>query len=279
MLPWGVVWVTGSNKGIGFAIVKALCSKFDGDVFLTARNEERGKSAVEKLKAEGLNPKFYLLDIEDIESIKSLAAFIKSEYGGLDVLVNNAAIAYKMADTAPFAEQAENTTKINFFATYNVCQHLFPLLKPHARVVNVSSSAGQLSFIPDKNLQQKFLSESLTEEQLCDLMQQFVSDTKAGVHEKNGWGNRAYCVSKIGINALTFIQHRKFLEDSRPDIVVNAVHPGYVDTDMSSHKGVLTPEQGAEAPVYLALLPPNVETPRGEFVWNDKTVRSWIGEA
>ncbi|GFQ87537.1 carbonyl reductase 1 [Trichonephila clavata] len=89
-------------------------------------------------------------------------------------------------------------------------------------------------------------------------MKQFVDDAKLGVHEKNGWGNRAYSISKIGINALTFIQHRQFLQDPRRDIVVNAVHPGYVDTDMTSHKGVLSPEQGAEAPVYLALLPPNI---------------------
>ncbi|GIY73899.1 carbonyl reductase 1 [Caerostris extrusa] len=247
-----VAIVTGSNKGIGFAIVKALCSKFDGDVFLTARNEERGKSAVEKLKAEGLNPKFHLLDIEDIDSIKSLAAFIKSEYGGLDVLVNNAAIAYKMADTAPFAEQAENTTKINFLQ--------------HTIVVNMSSSAGQLSYIPDKNLQQKFLSESLTEEQLCDLMKQFILKMEQIVIHVGGcctWGVQCNCSRQTELRTA----------------VSWKVHPGYVDTDMTSHKGVLTPEQGAEAPVYLALLPPNVETPRGEFVWNDKTVKSWIGAA
>ncbi|GFQ87534.1 carbonyl reductase 3 [Trichonephila clavata] len=137
-----VAVVTGSNKGIGFAIVKALCSKFEGNVILTARDEERGKAAVEKLKAEGLNPEFHLLDISDENSIKTLASFLKNEYGGLDVLVNNAAIAYKMADPAPFSEQAEKTVQVNFFDTLNVCHHLFPLLRPHARVVNVSSSAG-----------------------------------------------------------------------------------------------------------------------------------------
>ena len=45
-----VAVVTGSNKGIGFAIVKGLLQKFDGDVFLTSRNEERGLAAVEGLK-------------------------------------------------------------------------------------------------------------------------------------------------------------------------------------------------------------------------------------
>ncbi|KFM77919.1 Carbonyl reductase [NADPH] 1, partial [Stegodyphus mimosarum] len=94
-----------------------------------------------------------------------LASFLKDQYGGLDVLVNNAAITYKMADTAPFSEQAENTIKINFFATLNVCHHLFPLLRPHARVVNVSSSEGKLSHIPNPELRQKLSSETLTEEE------------------------------------------------------------------------------------------------------------------
>lgn len=271
-----VAVVTGSNKGIGFAIVRALCSKFDGDVFLTARNETRGRNAVKELEKEGLHPKFHLLDISSLESIKSLASYLKEHYGGLDLLVNNAAIAYKVIDPTPFSEQAENTIKVNFFDTLNVCHELYPLLKPHARVVNVTSSCGRLSLIPSKELQQKFLSDTLTEQELCELMNQFVSDAKAGTNEEKGWGNSAYVVSKVGVNALTFIQHRKFTEDPRADIVINAVHPGYVDTDMSSHKGPLTPDQGAVAPVYCALLPPNVESPRGQFIWFDKTVAAWL---
>ena len=41
--------VTGSNRGIGFAIVRGLCEQFDGDVYLTARDESRGLAAVKKL--------------------------------------------------------------------------------------------------------------------------------------------------------------------------------------------------------------------------------------
>lgn len=271
-----VAVVTGSNKGIGFAIVRGLCSKFDGDVLLTARDEGRGKDAIKELEREGLKPKFHLLDISSIDSIKALGSFLKTQYGGIDVLVNNAAIAYKNADTAPFPEQAENTIRINVFDTLNVCRELFPLLRPHARVVNLSSSAGKLSRIPGKRLQEKFLSPTLTEEELSSLMSQFVKDAKDGVHEEQGWGNSAYVVSKVGVNALTFMQHRKFQDDTRADIVINAVHPGFVDTDMTSHKGPLTPDQGAESSLYCALLPPNVKSPRGEFIWNDKTVAAWL---
>ncbi|XP_023215226.1 carbonyl reductase [NADPH] 1-like [Centruroides sculpturatus] len=267
--------VTGGNKGIGFAIVKALCQKFDGHVYLTARDEQRGRNAVAELEKLGLKPKFHLLNISSLDSICQFRDYLKENYGGLDVLVNNAAIAYKVDSKAPFGEQAENTVAVNFFDTLNVCKELFPLLKPHARVVNVSSVCGLLSKVGNENLQKKFSSPDLTIEELCSLMKKFVEDAKNGVHQENGWGNSAYCVSKVGLSALSFIYQRQFDKDPRPDLVINPVHPGYVDTDMTSHKGPLTPDQGAEAPVYAALLPKNVDKPRGQFIWNDKTIVEW----
>lgn len=51
-------------------------------------------------------------------------------------------------------------------------------------------------------------------------------------------------MSKVAVSALTFIQQHAFDADPREDLVVNAVHPGYVDTDMTSHKGPLTIEEG-----------------------------------
>lgn len=83
------------------------------------------------------------MDIENVDSIVKFRDFLKSTHGGLDVLVNNAAMAYKMSATEPFSEQAEVTCRVNFFATMNCCNELFPLLRPHARVVNVSSSSGK----------------------------------------------------------------------------------------------------------------------------------------
>jgi carbonyl reductase 1 len=52
-------------------------------------------------------------------------------------------------------------------------------------------------------------------------------------------------MSKVGLTAITRIHQRMFdKERSQDDIVINALCPGFVDTDMSSHKGHLTPEQG-----------------------------------
>lgn len=94
--------VTGSNKGIGFATVKALCSTAGSGavVYLTARSVERGNDAVKKLNKEGLKPRFHPLDVDDASSIATFASFLKKEHGGLDVLVNNAAIAYKVETLA-----------------------------------------------------------------------------------------------------------------------------------------------------------------------------------
>ena len=89
--------VTGSNKGIGFAAVRALCKQLDnGVVYLTSRNEERGKEAVAKLNKEGLKPQFHQLDIDDRTSVERLRDYLKKTYGGLDILINNAGIAFKV---------------------------------------------------------------------------------------------------------------------------------------------------------------------------------------
>ncbi|KAI3363471.1 hypothetical protein L3Q82_012082, partial [Scortum barcoo] len=84
-----------SNKGIGLAIVRALCKQYQGDIYLTARDAGRGQEAVESLSKEGLTAKFHQLDINDLNSITTAAAFFKEKYGGVDILVNNAGIAFK----------------------------------------------------------------------------------------------------------------------------------------------------------------------------------------
>lgn len=92
-----VAIVTGSNRGIGNSIVKGLAQSFKGIVYLTARDEESGKKAVADLKKDhGLEVKFHQLDIDNLDSIKKFASYIKEQHNGVDILVNNAAIAYKV---------------------------------------------------------------------------------------------------------------------------------------------------------------------------------------
>lgn len=272
-----VAVITGSNKGIGYAIVKALCEKFNGDVYLTARDKNRGLQAVKNLNQLGYKPKFYVCDVTVPDSICKLRDHIAEEYGGLDVLVNNAAIAFMADATEPFGLQAKETVRVNYFGLRDTCSILFPLLRSHARVVNVSSSLGHLSKIPGEELRKKFASPNLTVSELSELMNSFVKAAEENSHTQFGWPNNAYVVSKVGVSALTIIQQREFNSDNRrSDLIVNSVHPGYVDTDMTRHKGHLTIEQGAEAPVYLALLPENTVKPKGDYVWFTKDIVDWV---
>lgn len=75
------------------------------------------------------------------------------------------------------------------------------------------------------------------------------SAAKSGDHIKEGWGDNAYAVSKVGVSALTRIQQRLMDEDARTnfthgDILINSCHPGDVKTEMSSYRRYFTPEQG-----------------------------------
>jgi len=53
-------------------------------------------NAVSELKKQGLNPKFYQLDINDDNSVNTFRDYLQNTYGGLDVLVNNAAIMFQV---------------------------------------------------------------------------------------------------------------------------------------------------------------------------------------
>ena len=277
-----VAIVTGGNKGIGLGIVRGLAEQFDGSVYLTARNVERGSKSVKELEKEGLNVSFHQLDIDDKSSIEKLCEYMKQNYGGIDVLVNNAGIAFKNAATEPMHVQAQVTIQTNYFGTKQVCDILFPILKPGARVVNVSSSAGFLLNVcgeePAATELRKKLESSdttLTIEELDGLMNQFIKASEDGTFKEKGWGGSTYVASKVGLSALSRIQQRELLEDDRQDISVNHVHPGYVDTDMTSHKGPLTIEQGAKSSIYCALLPPNTDI-KGKYLWYDCQIVDWV---
>ncbi|GMH02627.1 hypothetical protein Nepgr_004466 [Nepenthes gracilis] len=94
--------------------------------------------------------------------------------------------------------------------------------------------------------------DELTEDKVDEVVKEFLEDVKQGQIKNKGWPKQfsAYIVSKAAVNAYTRILANKY-----PNISINAVHPGYVSTDINFNTGSLTVEEGARGPIMLALMP------------------------
>lgn len=86
-----VALVSGSNQGLGFALVEALCKNLgpDASVYLTARDLARGEAALRHLRDRGLSPLFHLLDVTDDASVASFAETIRTRHEGVDIVISN----------------------------------------------------------------------------------------------------------------------------------------------------------------------------------------------
>ena len=275
--------VTGSSRGLGLELVRALCKRLpEAKVYLTALTLNEGNEAVKLLDNEGLQPMMRLLDVRNKDMLKNLRDELLEDHGGLDILINNAGIAFKPEDTETFAEKARVTLETNYWGNRRCCEVMFPILRSGARVVNMSSSCGFLGHL-DKGrfikaasqLKDRLGSKDITIEELDDLMKEFEKDAETGTHMENGWPDSTYVVSKIGFSALSRIQQRVFDSDIRTDLVVNHVHPGYLPTYLTGFKGSMTVEEGVAAPLYAALLPPETSV-RGQYIWKDCSIVDWV---
>ncbi|PPD90262.1 hypothetical protein GOBAR_DD12765 [Gossypium barbadense] len=276
-----VAVVTGANKGIGFELCRNLASK-GIMVVLTSRDEKRGLEAFAKLKDSGLSHHlvFHQLDVTVPSSIASLVDYVKSKFGKLDVLVNNAGIfgailhqqafvkATELAGYFPSEEQAseyeiatqtfelaQECLETNYYGAKRMVEAFVPLLhlSDSPRIVNVSSIMGLLKNIPSQWAKEVLSdAESVTEEQVDEVLKQFLKDFKEGSLKDQGWPIyfSAYTLSKAAMNAYTRIVANKY-----PSFLVNSIGPGFVKTDITCNTGALTAAEGAENVARLALLP------------------------
>eukprot|EP01124_Arcella_intermedia_P014645 TRINITY_DN21187_c0_g1_i1.p1 TRINITY_DN21187_c0_g1~~TRINITY_DN21187_c0_g1_i1.p1 ORF type:complete len:269 (-),score=62.43 TRINITY_DN21187_c0_g1_i1:28-738(-) len=234
-------------------------------VLVGARSVEKGSKVVEDLKSE--NAKFIHIDLDDEETIRKASEHVKSTFGGLDILINNAAMAFK--GDAWGEQVAQQTFKTNYTGTKQMCAHFLPLLNPHGRLVNVSSGAGRLGILQNESLKAQFTDPSLTEEKLDDLVQTFFKAVKEDNYAQLGFPKSCYGMSKLALNCYTRILMRK----SKDDILINCVCPGWCQTNMSSFSGSRTAAKGAETPVWLALIPPQTEFKQGFY--RDLQIIDW----
>lgn len=228
-----IVLVTGANKGIGRAAA-AQFAELGMTVLVGARNAKRGEEAAEELRADGGDAHAVTLDVTDIETVRAAAQWIDERYGRLDALVNNAGItgsgqvapqdALDQLPSGVDLDMVREVFEANVLGVIAVTNAMLPLLRRSqaARIVNVSSGAASLAIAAMPGGPMSTLPPSA-----------------------------AYSPSKNALNGLT-VQYANELR--RDGILVNAVAPGYVDTDINDHNGFLTPAQGAEILVRMATL-------------------------
>lgn len=274
-----IALVTGANKGIGKEICRLLAKDPSiGATVLACRSLERGQEAIRELQADGCaNLHCVEYDLSQPETSASVHDYVESNFGRLDILVNNAAICfndptlYGKVEHTPFEAQAEITVRTNFFGTWRLTQALMPLLKKSTatpRLINIASSAGRLAILKSDQLVQRFTSEDLTMDQLEDLANGFVKAVEDGTHAKIGWPNTCYGLSKVAIIAMT-----RVLARLHPDMMCNTVDPGYCATDQNCNQGNRPATRGAVTPFLLATLPDDQQ--HSGLHWFDEKTIGW----
>ncbi|WP_342644596.1 SDR family oxidoreductase [Mucilaginibacter sp. CSA2-8R] len=227
--------VTGANKGIGFEVAKILAQN-GFYVYIGARSLQNGQAAIAKLNAEGITTAEALtLDVTNQASVDAAAATLTQKIDALDVLVNNAGISGGFPQSALDAtsEQFTEVFETNVFGVARVTQAFIGLLRQSAqpRIVNVTSAMGSLSL---------------------------AADPSSGTYN---YKMAVYQSSKAALNMYTV----NLAYDLRnTPFKVNAVCPGWTQTDFTNQQGTSTPAQAGARIAKYALVGP--DGPTGQFI-------------
>ena len=227
--------ISGANKSIGLETAKQLLQK-GYYVYLGSRDLQNGKQAVEGLKNEGLtNAEAVQLDVTDEHSVKAARTEIGKKTESLDVLINNAGILGGNTYTALNAEpdQFMAVLNTNVIGVSRVTNAFIDLLQksPEPRVVNVSSSVGSLTLQSDPNW--------------------------------FGYDYAKYAIYGASKAALNMYTVHLAYELRNTAFKVNAVCPGYTQTDFNNHQGTGTVEDAAGRIIKYVLI--DNDGPTGKY--------------
>jgi NAD(P)-dependent dehydrogenase (short-subunit alcohol dehydrogenase family) len=239
------VLITGANKSIGFETARQLIQR-GYYVYLGSRDIKKGQEAVNRLYSENLRQVEPVeIDVDEIESIKSVRTVIGRKIKVLDVLINNAGIpgSFPQPPLETDISVFKKVFQTNFFGVIEVTQAFIDLLmlSPEPRIVNVTSGLGSLSMHNDPSWQYYKIKPAV------------------------------YFPSKAALNAYTIVLAYT-LRDT--PFKVNAVDPGYTATDFNNHRGHGTVQDAAARVVRAAILGPEGLT--GQFFSDDNAPETGI---
>ncbi len=186
--------VTGASRGIGRAVSVRLAAR-GARVACVATSAENCAETVLACKQAGGEAAAFGVDVADTSAVADLVSRVVEEFGGLDVLVNNAGITRDQLLLRMTEEDYDRVLDVNLKGTWNFLKAAArPLMKSHGRIVNVTSVVG--------------------------------------ITGNAGQAN--YAASKAGVIGLTRSLAKEL---SGRGVSVNAVAPGYIETDMTADIG------------------------------------------
>jgi NAD(P)-dependent dehydrogenase (short-subunit alcohol dehydrogenase family) len=215
--------VTGAGRGLGKAIA-TLFARAGARSILVVRDRIVGEKAAAELSGAGLLADVGVADVTQPAQIAMLVVDLTERYPAFDVLVNNAGIFLdedrdmRPSQIDPFIFQ--KTLDVNLLGPINVCTSFVPHITDGGRIINVSSSMGQL----------------------------------AG--ESDGYGP-AYCISKVGLNMFTQLLAADLRPRK---IMVDSFDPGWVRTDMGGSGAPIGAQDAADTALFLASRPLSDQT-------------------
>jgi NAD(P)-dependent dehydrogenase (short-subunit alcohol dehydrogenase family) len=252
-----VCLITGGTSGVGLETASALAQQ-GATVLVVGKNEKRGSAAVARLSnVLGNNGiEFLKTNLSSLQQVQDLAEAVKTDYKQLDVLVNNAGTT--LLRRRQSADGHEMTLAVNHLSHFLLTNLLLDTLKSSApsRVINVSSGSHRRADINFDDLQS----------------------------EKKYWIMDVYAQSKLA-NVLFTYELARRLEGT--GVTANAVHPGFVSTNMGRDNGWfihklirlamffrgISSEEGARTMIHLASSP-EVDGITGKYFYDMKPMRS-----
>ena len=197
-----VAFVTGASSGLGEQFARVL-SRAGAGVVLAARRVERLKTLRAELESEGGDAHVVELDVNDVDSIKSAVAHAETEMGTIDILVNNSGVSttQKLVDVTP--DDYDHVMNTNTRGAFFVAQEV------GRRMIARSRGAAPGTFTGGRIVNVASM---------------------AGLRVMGQIG--VYCMSKAAVVHMT---RAMALEWGRFGINVNALCPGYIDTELNHH--------------------------------------------
>ena len=217
------IFITGGNRGIGKGLVEIFSE--NNKVFFSARDKQKARSVIESIGNENID--YVIMDVADENSVLEGIESLKEKTDSIDILINNAGI-------------------------------LIPGLKHKIDAVETD----------DESILKTFNINTVGVLRVCKAVLPMMQPTSRIINISSGMGQMegmatgsiAYRLSKSALNALTIVLSQEL---SSKDIKVNAICPGWVQTDMGGYEATLTVKESVESIKKFAL---SDDFPNGKFL-------------